>query len=348
MRIAQVAPLYESVPPRGYGGAERVVSYLTEELVRQGHEVTLFASSGSVTSARLVAPYGMALRRGEHRNLAACSTLLLEAVFERAAGFDLLHFHNSVLHFPLARRQRVPFLTTLPGRLEEQPDLVPLYRKFDDVPLISVSEAQRVPLPWLRWVGTVYNGIPADLYTFRGRPGGYLAFLGRAEKGLRRAVAIAERAGLPLKVAVQVRDEEHFESAIRPLLRPHVELLGEIGDAGKAELLGGALALLFPIHWRESFGLAMIEALACGTPVVAFRGGAVPEVIADGETGFLCDTVEEAVAAVARISEISRRECRRVFEERFTAERMAREYLALYRVFVESAASAARAAVLPA
>jgi glycosyltransferase involved in cell wall biosynthesis len=341
MRIAQVAPLYESVPPRRYGGAERVVSYLTEELVRQGHEVTLFASSGSVTAARLVAPYGMALRRGAHRNVAACSALLLEEVFERAAGFDLLHFHGSILHFPLARRQGVPHVTTLHGRLEDQPDLVPLYRKFAGVSLVSVSDAQRGPLPWLPWVATVYNGIPADLYTFRARPGGYLAFLGRAEKGLESAVAIAGCAGLPLKVAVQVRDEEHFRSAIRPLLRPHVELLGEIGDAEKGELLGGALALLFPVDWLESFGLAMVEALACGTPVVAFRRGAVPEVIADGETGFLCDTVAEAVAAVARVPTLSRARCRRVFEERFTAERMAREYVALYRALVERALTAA-------
>jgi len=351
LRIAQVAPLYESVPPRGYGGTERVVSYLTEELVRQGHEVTLFASGDSSTSARLVPACKRSLRLDPGCvDPLAHHLLLVERVYRRAAEFDLVHFHVDYLHFPATRRQRVPHVTTLHGRLD-LPDLVPLYREFRDMPVVSISDAQRRPLPWLDWRATVYHGLPAGTGTgaagaFRlpgaglgGDEGHYLAFLGRVspEKGLGAAVEIACRAGRTLRVGAKVdrADRDYFERELRPLLRPpRVEFLGEIGDAEKLRLLAGADALLFPIDWPEPFGLVMIEALACGTPIVAWDRGAVAEVMADPRSGFVCATIDEAVAAVGRLPELTRRGCRQVFEERFTAPRMAADYLRVYRALL--------------
>ena len=336
LRIAQVAPLYESVPPRLYGGTERVVYYLTEELVRRGHQVTLFASGDSRTSARLEAACPAALRLDP-----SCDdplphhVLLLERVAARAHGFDVVHFHTEYLHFPLARRLGVPTVTTLHGRLDLS-DYAGLFREFGDLALVSVSEAQRRPLPWVNWVATVHHGLPAEAYRPGDGRGGYLAFLGRMspEKRPDLAIRIARRAGIPLKMAAKVdrADREYFEAVVRPLLRePQVEFLGEIRQEEKGRFLGDALALLFPIDWPEPFGLVMVEALACGTPVVAFRRGSVPEVLEDGVTGFVVDDPQGAVAAVERVARLDRRRCRQAFEERFTAERMAQDYLEVYR-----------------
>lgn len=336
MRIAQVAPLYESVPPHLYGGTERVVSYLTEELVRQGHDVTLFASGDSVTSARLISTCWRSLRLDPGCvDQIAHHVVMLEEVFRRADDFDVIHFHVDYFHFPWSRRHPVRQLTTLHGRLD-LPDLVPLYHEYPEMPVVSISNDQRKPLPWLNWLATVHHGLPPDLHSCGKEPGGYLVFLGRIspEKRPDLAIEIAGRAGLPLKIAAKVDkvDQEYFEQAIRPLLsQPHVEFLGEIDERGKGELLGGARALLFPIDWPEPFGMVMIEAMACGTPVIAFRRGSVPEVMVDGRSGFVCGNVDEAVAAVGRLSEVPRQEVRRVFEERFTAERMARDYVAIYQ-----------------
>jgi glycosyltransferase involved in cell wall biosynthesis len=338
LKIAQVAPLYESVPPKFYGGTERVVSWLTEELVRQGHDVTLFASGDSVTRARLVAPCRRALRLdAECSDPLAPHLLLLEEVFRDAARFDVIHFHCDYLHFPFSRRHRCARLTTLHGRLD-MPELSALYREYPDEPVVSISNAQRPALPWLNWQGTVYHGLPRDLLTFRDRPGEYLAFLGRFshEKRADRAIEIARRTGMPLKIAAKVdrADREYYETEIEPLLKrsaPWVEFVGEVGGRAKDEFLGHAAALLFPIDWPEPFGLVMIEAMACGTPVIAWRRGSVPEVIDDGVSGFVVDDLEAAVRAVGRLDTLSRRRCRESFEDRFDARRMARDYLALYR-----------------
>lgn len=335
MRIAQVSPLYESVPPQSYGGTERVVSYLTEELVRKGHDVTLFASGDSVTKGRLIPASPRSLRLDPHCvDQLAHHVVMLERVMRQAREFDVIHFHIDYLHFPLSSRQRTPHLTTLHGRLD-LPDLVPLYREFSDMPVVSISHAQRKPLRMANWLGTVHHGLPDDLYTYREEPGSYLAFLGRIspEKRLDRAIRIAQRVGMPLKIAAKVDrvDREYFAQVIEPLLGgPNVEYLGEAGEGEKNELLGHAHALLFPIDWPEPFGLVMIEALACGTPVVAFRCGSVPEVLEHGITGFVVDTMDEAVRAVERVSTLSRRRCREAFERRFTASRMADDYAAIY------------------
>jgi len=347
LRIAQVAPLYESVPPKLYGGTERIVAYLTDELVRQGHEVTLFASGDSETNARLVAPCARALRLDpDHRDALAQHLVMIEEVLRRADEFDLVHFHVDYLHFPASSRQRIPHVTTLHGRLD-LPDLVPLYQAFPGMPVTSISNAQREPLSWLNWQATVYHGLPEDLYGCQEEPEDYLAFLGRVspEKRLDLAVEIAWRAGLPLRIAAKVdqADSDYYEQVIRPLLRePGVEFLGEIGEWEKPTFLGGARALLFPIDWPEPFGLVLIESIACGTPVIAFRRGSVPEVLDHGETGFLCSTVDEAVAAVGRLPEISRRGCRQVFDRRFTAARMARDYVDIYQRQLEGAADGRR------
>jgi glycosyltransferase involved in cell wall biosynthesis len=340
MRIAQVAPLYESVPPKAYGGTERVVSYLTEELVRQGHRVTLFASGDSVTRAELIAPRHCSLRLdGSCVDQLACHFVLLEQVFREAGRFDVIHFHIDYLHYPISRRRPHPSLTTLHGRLDI-PELPALYEEYPDVPVASISDAQRRPLPWLNWQGTVYHGLPTDLFAFHPVPDDYLVFLGRVspEKGVDRAVEIARRAGRKLKVAAKIdkADREYYQEKIEPLFRqPHVEYLGELGGKDKEQLLGNALALLFPIDWPEPFGLVMIEALACGTPVIAWPQGSVPEVMADGVTGFIVESNDEAVAAVDRVAALDRRRCRQVFEERFSAGRMARDYLAIYRRLAE-------------
>lgn len=342
MRIAQVAPLYESVPPKYYGGTERVVSYLTEELVRQGHEVTLFASGDSITKAHLVAPCRRSLRLDRNCiDQLAHHLLLLELVFKNTRYFDIIHFHIDYLHFPLTRRQKTPTLTTLHGRLDI-PDLIPLYKEFKDIPVVSISNAQREPLPWINWQGTVYHGLPEDLYTFKETPGKYLAFLGRIspEKRVDRAIEIAKRVGMELKIAAKVDkvDQAYFEAVIEPLLKdPLVEYIGEIGEGEKNAFLGNAYALLFPIDWPEPFGLVMIEAMACGTPVIAYRRGSVPEVLVEGVTGFTVTTLEDAINAVERVSRINRKQCRQVFEERFSASRMAQDYLAIYQQLLESA-----------
>jgi glycosyltransferase involved in cell wall biosynthesis len=336
MRVAQVAPLYESVPPKLYGGTELVVSYLTEELVRMGHDVTLFASGDSLTSAKLVPCCKESLRldtkcvdRLSHH------ILMLQRVFAAKEEFDIIHFHVDYLHFPLTRRERAVSLTTLHGRLD-LPDLQPLYREFTDMPVISISNSQRAPLPFANWKGTVYHGIPLGNYEFGNGKQGYLAFLGRIapEKGLDEAIRISQLTGIPLKVAAKIdqADEQYYQDTIRPLLdNPLVEFIGEIGYAEKGEFLGNALALLFPVDWPEPFGLVMIEAMACGTPVVAYPRGSVPEIIENGVTGFLVANAAEAAQAVGMINQIDRRKCRSQYERRFTASRMAEDYEALYR-----------------
>lgn len=334
LRIAQVAPLFETVPPRLYGGTERVVSYLTEELVRRGHEVTLFASGDSTTRARLVAPCPSSLRLTAAVVPEAHHVMMLEQVFGRADEFDVVHFHLDFLHFPLARRHQVAHLTTMHGRLD-LPDIHPLFREFADIPLVSISDAQRGPMAWARWQGTVYHGLPRELYALTEKPGDHLAFLGRIapEKGIEQAVEIARRVGRRLRVAAKVdrADRRYYETRVASLLAdPLVEYVGEIGEREKGEFLGGASALLFPVDWPEPFGLVMIEALACGTPVIALRRGSVPEIIEDGVTGFVVDSVEEAIRAVARVPEVSRTRCREVFERRFSVERMASDYVAIY------------------
>jgi len=340
MNIAQVAPLYESVPPQSYGGTERVVSYLTEELVRQGHQVTLFASGDSITQARLVAPCHQALRLNPTCvDPLAYHIMMLEQVFTTGVNFDIVHFHIDYLHFPLASRQATPTLTTLHGRLDI-PDLLPLYQTYPDMPVISISESQREPLSWLNWQGTVYHGLPEGLYDFHEEPGTYLAFLGRIapEKRVDRAIRIAIQVNMPLKIAAKIDQVDHvyFETVIKPLLdHPLVEYIGEIGDNEKNDFLGQAYALLFPIDWPEPFGLVMIEALACGTPVIAYHRGSVPEIIENGVTGWIVKSLDDALAAVQQVSTLSRRYCRQVFEERFLVSRMAKDYVYLYQTQLE-------------
>jgi glycosyltransferase involved in cell wall biosynthesis len=335
MRIAQVAPLYESVPPRFYGGTERVVSYLTEELVAQGHDVTLFASGDSCTRARLLRACPRSLRLDEGcRDPLAHHVLLLELVERHADEFDLIHYHIDYLHLPLRRRRPLPAVTTLHGRLD-LPDLQPLYREFRDVPLVSISDAQRQPLRWAGWVGTVHHGLPPGLLRFQPRARDYLAFLGRFSRDKRadRAIAIARAVGLPLKLAAKIdpADREWFETVLRPQLRaPGIEYVGEIGEHEKEAFLGNARALLFPIDWPEPFGLVLVEALACGTPVIAWRRGSVPEIVQDGVTGFLVDDLDAAIAATRAAARLDRRRCRDEFERRFTSGRMARAYLRVY------------------
>jgi glycosyltransferase involved in cell wall biosynthesis len=338
MRIAQVSPIYEAVPPRLYGGTERVVSYLTEELVRRGHDVTLFASGDSVTAARLSAVTERALRfSSETRDVLAAENIrLLDSVFHRAHDFDLIHCHVDYLGYPFSRLVRTPTLHTMHGRLD-LPYLRPLYRQFRDVPLVSISNAQRSPLAGhgVTWAGTVYHGLPLDGYPFVPEPDDYLAFLGRlsAEKQPDVAIAVAQRAGIPLRIAAKVdpTDRAYFESVVEPLLDdPLIEFIGEVDDAEKVRFLGGARALLFPIDWPEPFGLVMIEAMACGTPVIARPCGSVPEVLELGRTGFVGDTIEDMVDAVKRIDTIDRAECRRHVERRFSVARMVDDYEALY------------------
>jgi glycosyltransferase involved in cell wall biosynthesis len=343
MRIAQVSPLYESVPPQFYGGTERVISNLTEELVRRGHQVLLYASADSVTSAELVPCCPRALRLDkECLDPLAHHLVQVERVLKDRARFDLIHWHIDYLHYPLSSRYTTPHLTTLHGRLDI-PDLEPVYREYPRVPLVSISDAQRRPLPHLNWLGTVYHGLPPDLFTFQERPGEYLAFLGRIspEKRVDRAVRIARRLDMPLKIAakVAVADRTYFQEIVDPLLKdPRIEYLGEIGEEEKNEFLGNAYALLFPIDWPEPFGLVMIEAMACGTPVIAFSRGSVPEIMVENETGFVCQSEDEAVEALARLADFPRRRCRTVFETRFTAARMAEEYLAIYEALLNGRA----------
>ena len=340
LRIAQVAPLYERVPPEHYGGTERVVSYLTEQLVRLGHDVTLFASGDSITTAQLDAACSRALRRDSAcRDPLATHVRMLARVYRRAERFDVIHCHTDYLGLPLAGFVRPPTVITLHGRLD-LPELPLVYADHMRVPLVSISDAQRLPMSAANWLATVPHGVPPALYTPEYTPGSYLLFVGRIspEKRPDAAIAIAAAAGVPLKIAAKVDavDREYFQSIIRPLLKhPLVEFLGEVDDARKAQLLRGALALLFPIDWPEPFGLILIEALACGLPVIARRRGSVPEIIRDGVTGFVREIDDELARAVHEVPRLDRRACRAEFEARFTAANMARRYIELYERLAE-------------
>jgi len=336
LRIGVVSPLFESVPPKFYGGTERIVSYLTEELVEQGHEVTLFASGDSQTSANLRPMSTRGLRMDpECRDPLSHHISMLDKVAKEAEEFDVIHFNIDYLHFPLVRHLGLRGVTTLHGRLDI-PDLVPLFDQFNDHPLISISESQRRPLAQACWAATVYHGVPENLYSPGNGRGGYAAFLGRIcpEKRPDRAIRIARRAGIPLKIAAKVdkADERYFDEQIRPMLSsPGVEYVGEISEREKNKFLGDAVALLFPIDWPEPFGLVMVEAMACGTPVVAWRCGSVPEIILDGESGYIVDNEDDAVKAVERAAAHPRLRCRDAFEQRFTSSHMAASYVKVFR-----------------
>ncbi len=336
MKIAQVSPLMEAVPPKLYGGTERVVAYLCDELVALGHDVTLFASGDSVTAAQLEPVWPCALRLDPGmRDYLAPHVILMEILAQQAQQFDIIHLHVDYLGYPILKRLGVPFLATLHGRLD-LPELARLYETFADVPVVSISDAQREPLPQAGYIATVQHGLPQRLLTPGFGAGGYLAFLGRIspEKAPDAAIRIAAKAGVQLKIAAKVDkvDQQYFDERIAPMLQaPHVEFIGEINDEAKSGFLGNAAGLLFPIAWREPFGLAMIEAMACGTPVIAFRNGSVVEIVEDGVTGFIVETEDEAANAVHRLRSLDRAEIRRVFERRFTARRMAEDYLQVYR-----------------
>jgi glycosyltransferase involved in cell wall biosynthesis len=345
MRIAQVAPLTEAVPPKLYGGTERVVHWLTEELVTLGHDVTLFASGDSQTSAKLEATWPKALRLdGSVRDPNALHMVLLERVRQRCdqEEFDFLHFHLDYYPWSLFQRQPTPYVTTLHGRLD-LPEHQPVFETFPEVPVISISNAQRRPVPRANWVTTIHHGLPENLLTPQAVNPSYLAVLGRVapEKGVDRAIKIAMRCGIPLKIAAKVdrADQEYYEAVIRPLIvnNPLVDFIGEISDREKPEFLSGAIALLLPLDWPEPFGLVMIESMACGTPVIAYNRGSVPEVIEDGLTGFIVEDETSAVGAVGRLAALSRRSIRERFETRFTARRMALDYLNAYRDLTDAA-----------
>ena len=334
MKIAQVSPLFERVPPAAYGGTERIISYLTEELVRRGHELTLFASGDSVTNASLVSPVNVSARQDMKRQAWLASyAIQLDQVAELAHTFDVIHFHTEYMHIPLAMRLRTPHITTTHGRLDS-PELVPLYRHFSKCPLVSISDSQRAPLAHANWCRTVYHGLPQELYSISEGAGDYFAFIGRIspEKRVDRAVEIAQRCGKRLYIAAKVDafDESYFEGIKHLFKRPGIEFIGEVNDTEKRLLLQDASALLFPIDWPEPFGLVMIEAFACGTPVVAYRCGAVPEIVQNGVTGFVVNNQEEAITAAKKIDSIDRRACRSAFDQRFTAGMMAEHYLQVY------------------
>lgn len=340
LRIAQVAPLYESVPPKLYGGTERVVSFLTEELVACGHDVTLFASGDSVTGARLISPCEKSLRLDQNCiDQMAHHVVLLQQVQDEINNFDVVHYHIDYLHFPLSRFSIVPQLSTLHGRLNI-PDLKRLYEIYSDMPVVSISDSQRKPLPAINWVGTVYHGLPESLLQPNYNDGKYLAFLGRIspEKGVDQAIEIAIRCGIKLKIAAKVdkNDNEYYRNHVYKLFdHPLIEYVGELGEQDKSEFLGDAIALLFPINWPEPFGLVMVESMACGTPVIAYRHGSVPEIVEHGRTGFIVENVEQAVRAIQNISLLDRRECRAIFEQRFSAGRMAQDYVKIYSELVK-------------
>jgi glycosyltransferase involved in cell wall biosynthesis len=349
MKIAQVAPLAESVPPKTYGGTERVVSWLTEDLVRRGHHVTLFASGDSQTGAELVPVVPRALRLDPNvKDCQPYNLILLDRIFQRAEDFDVIHFHVDMIHYPLFRNMADRVVTTLHGQLDF-PDLHAFYRAFSEMPLVSISQAQRKPMPPVNWLATVHHGMPKDLYRPYYSPrGDYLAFVGRIcpEKGIEDAIAIAKRTGIPLKIGAKVdrADRAYFEARVAPLLSdPLIEDLGEVDDREKNELLGNAAAMLFPISWPEPFGLVMIEAAACGTPVIAYACGSVPEVVEDGVTGFVVNNVDEAVQAVNRARTLDRASIRRHFERRFTVEQMTNKYIDVYNRLVDSRLSIAAA-----
>ncbi|HXA00491.1 MAG TPA: glycosyltransferase family 4 protein [Cytophagaceae bacterium] len=337
MRIAQVSPLYESVPPKLYGGTERIVSYLTEELVRQGHDVTLFASGDSVSNAKLISPCEKALRLDiSCMDQIAPHFTMLEMLYKQIENFDLIHYHIDYLHYPLSRRYNyVPSVTTLHGRLDST-ELLTLYKEYKEIPVVSISNDQRKPLADANWQKTIYHGLPLDLYKGYESEGKYLAFIGRISKEKRpdRAIEIAKMAGIPLKIAAKVAkpDEEYYNNIIKPMIDgdPLIEFIGEIGEKDKNEFLGNAIAMLFPIDWPEPFGLVMIESMACGTPVIAWKHGSVPEIIEHGVSGFIVQSVEESVEAVKNISSISRKQVRKDFEKRFSSKVMTNNYLDLY------------------
>jgi glycosyltransferase involved in cell wall biosynthesis len=345
MRIAQIAPLAESVPPKLYGGTERVVAWLVDELVDLGHKVTLFASGDSNTKAELVPVCPRALRLGKPRpDPVAAQAALLEAVAQRADEFDVIHAHIDWLHLPILHRTGIPFLTTLHGRLDLA-GLSDMIRLFPSAPYVSISDNQRIPLAAAKWLGTVHHGMPSNLLKLSFRPGQYLAFLGRLthEKGAHVAIRIAQATGMPLRIAAKVpRDHRrYFKEHLEPLIDgKNIQLVGEVDDRRKQGFLDGAAALLFPINWPEPFGLVMIEAMACGTPVIAFRAGSVPEVIDEGVTGFIVDSEEEAVKAVRLVGKLSRRKIRQAFERRFTARRMADDYVDIYHQLTDGSVSA--------
>ena len=336
MRVAQVAPLYESVPPKLYGGTERVVSYLTEELVAEGHDVTLYASGDSVTTAELrpICEHALRLKGPDVTDPLADHIRMLEIIAQDGAEFDIVHFHIDYLHFPVTRRQGFPSVTTLHGRLDI-PELQALFREFPEMNLVSISDSQRQPMIWANWVGTVHHGLP-DLYSPTYTKGKYLAFIGRIspEKRVDRAIEVAKQTGLPLKIAAKVdkADQDYFDAEIKGLLdHPLVEYIGEISEHEKAEFLGNASALMFLINWQEPFGLVLTEAMACGTPVIAYGMGSVPEVIDEGVTGYIVDSIDAAAKAVGQIDALDRHTIRRVFEKRFSVRRMCHDYLDIYQ-----------------
>ena len=336
MKIAQVSPLYEAVPPKLYGGTERVVGHLCDALVELGHEVTLFSSADAVTKAHLIPVRDQAIRLDPAplKSDLASHLAMLHEVRRRSDDFDVIHFHTDMVHFPFFEDVAERTLTTLHGRLDLK-GLGDVYRRWPQFPLVSISDDQRRPLPWANWAGTVHHGLQTDLYRFGDGDGGYLAFLGRIspEKGPEEAIAIAKALGMPLKIAAKVdsADRTYFDEVVEPLLHhPLIEFVGEIGDADKPAFLGAAKALLFPINWPEPFGLVMIEAMACGAPVIAFGHGSVPEVIEHGRTGFIANSVDEAIWSVRRLGDLDRRRIRAQFELRFSATAMARRYLDLY------------------
>ena len=340
MKIAQVAPLSESVPPKFYGGTERVVHYLTEELVKEGHKVTLFASGDSCTTATLIATVKKALRLNPlSEDTLAPHIVQIEDVIERQHQFDIIHFHTDYLHFPFSQNSSVAHLTTLHGKLSI-PELQSVYNKFNQ-PVVSISDSQRKPLPQANFVGTVYHGLPENLHKKGNGDGGYVAFLGRIspEKGIDKAIEWAIAANVPLKVAAKIDkvDQLYFKTEIEPLFNhPLIEYIGEINESQKTRFLGKAQALLFPINWSEPFGMVMIEAMSCGTPIIAHGKGSVPEIIEEGKNGFIVTSTKEAVATIQRLKKVDRNVVREIFEQRFTAERMAKDYVEIYKKLVES------------
>ncbi|HEY8100649.1 MAG TPA: glycosyltransferase family 4 protein [Burkholderiaceae bacterium] len=341
MKIAQVAPLFERVPPVAYGGTERVISHLTEELIGQGHDVTLFASGDSITKANLVSVIDYAMRPQQSHAWMAFHAMELDLVCQYAQNFDVIHFHTDYLHFPITKYLGTPHVTTLHGRLD-LPELPPLYKHFNNVPLVSISNSQRTPLPWANWCGTVYHGMPPLCDSIESTPDDYFVFIGRVspEKRVDRAIDIARQCGIPLYIAakVDIADEAYFNEYIRPLMdTPLVTFLGEINDVEKSKLLKHAKALLFPIDWPEPFGLVMIEAFSCGTPVIAYRNGSVPEIMEHGVTGFVVTNQDEAIEAARNIESIDRTGCRNSFERRFTTTLMANNYVHVYQKLLANA-----------
>jgi glycosyltransferase involved in cell wall biosynthesis len=343
MKIAQVAPLFERVPPVAYGGTERVISNLTEELIKQGHDVTLFASGDSITKAKLVSVIEHAMRPQQSYAWMAYHAMEFDLVCKYAQDFDVIHFHTDYLHFPITKFLGIPYVTTLHGRLD-LPELPPLYKHFNNVPLVSISNSQRTPLPWANWCGTVYHGMPPLCNSIESEPDDYFVFIGRVspEKRVDRAIDIAKQCGIPLYIAakVDVADEAYFNGHIRPLMdSPLITFLGEINDVEKSKLLKHARALLFPIDWPEPFGLVMIEAFSCGTPVIAYRNGSVPEIMEHGVTGFVVNNQDEAITAARNIESIDRVGCRNAFERRFTTTLMANNYVEVYQKLMAGAAT---------